>query len=498
VSKQRYLILSARFLADRYHGCVDNGERAEWPPSPWRLFQALIAGNARGVDLPEQLRAGLRWLEALAPPVIVAPSARAGQPILTYVPNNTGDKYWPPVKAPKALRPTLLNGDRLVEFVWSFDDSPGTMALANIIAEAAGHLQCLGWGVDMAIGRGEVVDSWSPPPPGPRVAYRPVDGGEMINGTILRTPCDRSLKTLETSYREFLARYEDPKVTRFESPAIFGRKRYAAGDSGRPWAAFRLRRTDEYNRPFSAPLHWIPALVGMIRHACAEACGGGSAPGVAADILGHREAGGGDSRVSIMVLPTTRDGPTDGRIRRIAIAEPPGNPGRWVETLRRRLDGQALRSNEREDRFPPLLLERIRSQDKVLSRYVGTSATWVSVTPILLPGFDDPGKNHSRSMPVFNGSCSNRQVVRLSRAEGLVQKCLDHAGISACMHELVLSKVPFVTGARYVRYYTCHRKLKHYPRYFAKIIFSNPLSGPLSLGAGRHAGFGAMVAADNK
>lgn len=496
MNKQPHLILSVRFLTDRYHGCVDNGQRPEWPPSPWRLFQALIAGNARGADLPERLQAALRWLENLDPPIIVAPSVQAGKPVLTYVPNNTGDKRWPPTKAPKALRPTLLNGDRLVEFIWSFDSRPpDAMVHAGVIAEAAGHVQCLGWGVDMAVGRGEVTESWSAQLLGPRTVYRPTEGGEVVNGTILRVPRKSSLQTLESAYRGFIDRYKDKKVTRFESPAVFARRRYAAGDSGRPWVAFELRRADNGDR-FAVPLRQIARLTGRVRHACAQAAGGKHAPGVAADILGHPEAGGGSARVSIMVLPTVRDGPTDGRIRRIVLAEPYRSDGRWIKVLRKRLGLFVLDREGAERHLPPLCLGPIRGRDGVLRRYVATAREWVSVTPILLPGFDDPGKKPRNGTDERDAQSVNRQVVRLSRAERLMHKSLRHAGISAGIQELVLSKVPFVTGARHVRDYHCHRKLQHYPRYFARIVFTTCLSGPLALGAGRHAGFGALAAVE--
>ena len=85
----RVLLLSIRFLDDRYHGLTDNGNKAEWPPSPFRVFQALVAGNARGEKIPQSLTEALKWLESLTPPDIVAPEAKAGRSLLTYVPNNT-------------------------------------------------------------------------------------------------------------------------------------------------------------------------------------------------------------------------------------------------------------------------------------------------------------------------------------------------------------------------------------------------------------------------
>lgn len=56
----RFLLFSIRFLNDRYHGLTDNGEKAEWPSSPFRVFQALVAGNVRGTTLSESISSALR------------------------------------------------------------------------------------------------------------------------------------------------------------------------------------------------------------------------------------------------------------------------------------------------------------------------------------------------------------------------------------------------------------------------------------------------------
>lgn len=80
-----YLLISVRFHDGRYHG------GGEWPPSPARLFQALVAGAAHGGSLSEPAVSAFRWLEGLAPPVIAAPPAYAGRSIKNFVPNNDLD-----------------------------------------------------------------------------------------------------------------------------------------------------------------------------------------------------------------------------------------------------------------------------------------------------------------------------------------------------------------------------------------------------------------------
>lgn len=126
----RVLLLSIRFLDDCYHGLTDNGERSEWPPSPFRVFQALLAGNAQrtmscGVmqnatgclhvregrhagttTVPDPLYGALAWLESLGAPCIVAPQAHAGCVLLTYVLNNVSDSN-PNSRTPKMIRPTV-------------------------------------------------------------------------------------------------------------------------------------------------------------------------------------------------------------------------------------------------------------------------------------------------------------------------------------------------------------------------------------------------------
>ena len=60
-----YLCLTVRFLQPYYHGRTDGGE-PEWPPSPLRVFQALVAAAAarwREAQFREYAVPSLRWLE---------------------------------------------------------------------------------------------------------------------------------------------------------------------------------------------------------------------------------------------------------------------------------------------------------------------------------------------------------------------------------------------------------------------------------------------------
>src|ERR1043165_7967861 len=87
-----HLLLTVCWLDDRYHGLLASGGPPEWPPSPYRLFQALVAGIARRGELDSALGESLAWLQRLDPPLIIAPRTRPGRVITRFVPNNDSDK----------------------------------------------------------------------------------------------------------------------------------------------------------------------------------------------------------------------------------------------------------------------------------------------------------------------------------------------------------------------------------------------------------------------
>ncbi|MGB7159207.1 MAG: type I-U CRISPR-associated protein Csb2 [Tepidisphaeraceae bacterium] len=475
------LLLSIRFLDDRYHGLTDNGQRREWPPSPFRVFQALVAGNARGVKLPPSIRAALDWLERLPAPIIIAPAKHDAPDLLTYVLNNVSDTS-PDSRAQKVVRPTVLEGDRLLEYGWTFDTSvPGAIDHATEIARAARHIRCLGWGIDLAVGHGEITPKLSGVP-NSRRRHCPApafSGGGSDLRVPAAEPAPGSLVSLERAHDDFLNRYAAPGVTRLESAGkVYEPCRYVT-ELDRPWVAFRLVDPDGKARSFRHQL--IKVLTGTIRELAqrpaVEASLGKEV--VARDVMGHPKDASTD-RVSILPLPTVRDGPTDGRIRRLLIAQPPGSSGTLCRRLGEFFEGQTLKPKADEDRLPPTLLERIHRRDDVLPRYVGTSRAWASVTPVLLPGYDDR-KTHRGD-----------HVKRLERAGRLLRKAIAQAGLDAPVN-IELTRVPYFTGSRHAREYDVRGKLSHYPRYHVRVEFEREVTGPLAIGAGRHVGFGVMA-----
>ncbi len=151
----RALLIAVRFHDGRYHGTGD------WPPAPARLFQALVAGAARGASLAAADREALGWLEALHAPVIAAPKSRPVRGYTTYVPNNDLDAVGgdparvADIRAAKAIRPRLFDAATPLLYLWRFD---GPDDHARRFAGLAERLYQLGRGVDAAWATGEVLD----------------------------------------------------------------------------------------------------------------------------------------------------------------------------------------------------------------------------------------------------------------------------------------------------------------------------------------------------
>ena len=76
----RFLLITVRLHDGRYHGTGDE------PPSPARLFQALVAGTGLGGPLDQEETEALGWLQNCKPPVIASPRLTRGQAVKNQLP----------------------------------------------------------------------------------------------------------------------------------------------------------------------------------------------------------------------------------------------------------------------------------------------------------------------------------------------------------------------------------------------------------------------------
>jgi CRISPR-associated protein Csb2 len=267
-----HLLITVRWLDDRYHGLLDREGPPEWPPSPYRLFQALVAGLARRGELESELGQSLAWLQSLAPPMIVAPRSRPGQIVTRFVPNNDGDKK--PDRQTrltgKTSRPTLMLDPPEIQYLWEI--APDELPRAKLVGQAARYLTCLGWGIDMAYADGRSIG-------GDEIAklsgvrWYPRKGVTQDDG-LLRVPLVDgetevdSLSDLKRAHESALGRIEHGKpLNTVEKPKVFDRIFYESKERllARPYVVFELRLDD--GAFLAYPQARLIHIAGMVRQA---------------------------------------------------------------------------------------------------------------------------------------------------------------------------------------------------------------------------------------
>ncbi len=508
-------LISIRFLDGRYHGLTDNGERPEWPPSPFRLFQAIVAGNARGGEIPEPVIEALTWLEGLDAPEIIAPPATVGQERLTYVLNNVAGRS----KAAKIVRPSLLGTDRLVEYGWMFEPSAHNSSRhISALSTALKRIHCVGWGIDLAIGHASVLQSRPLPDPS-RVRFVP-EGEE--GGIRLRVPCRKSLESLKRVYADFLRRFESTDITRLESAgAVYETRAYLTGEKP-PHAVFKL--LDANDNTCRYPHAKLVHIAGMVRHVAIERMRADPPPWVENPdewvnrvVRGKRDEAEGNEhkQFSYIPLPSVGHEHADAMIRNVMIVAPLGFE-RELDYLSERLDGRELepegqfescKSDSKPEPRSRIFLQKFTPpRGKFIDAcYIARSNAWHTITPVILDGFNRKSKN-------------DKPEVVAAATQRLIARALARAGIeSPC--EFEWQALPFIRNGlsahkydRRGRHTGYHRPahLKTQTAVHVRIRFGRretpgdtdsrwiplvvPFPGPLAIGAGRHCGFGLFAA----
>jgi CRISPR-associated protein Csb2 len=468
------LTFSIRMLDGRYHGRSDDGLQPEWPPSPLRLFQALLAGAAPRWNhrtVREREWAAFLWLERQRAPEMVLPEAFPGAARLTYVPNNNDPGK--NERTGKMIQPTLLGDDGLIEFRYGLgaDDDDGHKHAETFIGIAR-HIRAFGWGIDLAIGHATVSERGEVP----AHRYLRLPSPVFSGGEVRRVPKPGTLESLERAHEAKLARFQDlGTLTLRNVPLDYQEVTYGTA-APRPIAVFRF--VDEDDDPVGYPTDAIKEIGGHLRNLAGRVAKDAKDEAlIAGMIMGHPQ----DSpRLSILPLPSIGHQHSDGRVRRVMLAEPQGSTAGICDYLRRALDQQVF-AFDGDCPFPASRLQALGRSDSVAARYAGSSRTWASVTPVLLPGHNERRNDDATKS--------------LARAQALVAKSLEQAGVTG-IKDFEISRVPYWKGSRHVREYHPRQKLQHCPRFHVMLTFKDPHTGPLSIGSGRHVGFGTLAAID--
>lgn len=492
-----HLLITVRWLDNCYHGLLNREGPPEWPPSPYRLFQAFVAGVARRGKLDSALGETLAWLQRLDPPLIIAPRSRPGQVITRFVPNNDADALNKIDRqsrlAGKTLMPTLILDPPVIHYLWAIGEcDPDT---EKRIREVAQSLTIFGWGIDMAYADARLIESdqikelfgvrWYPRPSVQR------DDGLLRVPFVNKETQENSLSDLRRVHQSAISRIQHGKpLKNVEKPKIFSELFYESTERllGRPFAIFELRQDD--GNLFAYPLNKLIHIAGMVRHLAKVEMTKSPPEGVDVNwvetyVVGHGRPGAVEhQQFSYLPLASIGHAHTDPSVRRVMIIAPLGDD-RFLEHMAIRLNGQRLiPTPETKLSYPPTLV-RVR-RDKIAAFYTQSANVWASVTPVILPGHNDHKPDKTRKL-----------IEKALAQSGIEQPCefewspfsLFTKSLSAHKYDYEKRQIGYIRPSHLLTQTAVHVTL----RFSAGI----EVPGPVTIGAGRHCGFGIFARIDS-
>jgi CRISPR-associated protein Csb2 len=503
------------FGTARYHG-VSQG-KPEWPPSPARVYQALVAGAARGNKLPERLVTAFEWLESLQPPIIAAPQRTLGQSVSMFVPNNDADSLANPIdvsgiRIAKVVQPSLFSTGQPLLYAWQLTtDASHTVALA----EAASDMYQLGRGVDMAWAVAEVIDD------NELVArltgyrgrvHRPEIGTR--SDRMLACPLSGSLSSLVQRHQATKLRVDGSgrKARVLFTNAPKPRFNEVSYGSRTTRLLFDLRDTARAGSPLASwPLARAVELVQVLRGAADENAipRSGAAQrlwsalpdkhGDIASVLIGRNAAEVDKerRVRIVPIPSIGHEHVNRNIRRVMVEVPPNCPVH-VDDIAWAFSGLQIEPIEIDEQTGEVLssVHLVRSDDNSMLKHYGvetsdSSRVWRSVIPIALPAVSARRRIKPTRLREDSKDGQDR-VVEHQRAVEAVMHALRHCGVGAAVHQIRVQREPFEAKGSRAELFAPGTRFAKDRLWHVEIMFATPVQGPLVLGDGRYAGLGLM------
>ena len=459
------LRVTVDWLDRAYHG-------VEWPPSPLRLYQAMIAGYAVHRRGDPAFEAAMRHLETLPAPAIHAPEAEKQAPVTSAVPNNDGDRVLALFaegkradafeKARKALTIRVRHPrsfDGAVTYEW--EATAETERHLGALREIAESVSAVGQGIDVAVARCELMDR---PAFAKGVEYPPSSAGRRR----LNVPYSGAFDALEKRYRQFRDHIGPDGIAGVPEPD-HQQESYASELDLPPirCEAFALRDMDE--RPLSFEGTRAMEVAAMTRHAIGDAAKrAGLAREAVSELMGH----GGGRRIRVHPLPNVGHEHADGRIRRVMLTAPESvEEDDWLDVLHRLIGAELIP----EGRMEPIgTLAPVSGRDPILAMYYGEAETWTTATPVVLWGRD-----HLRGRP---------------RPERSARRLLRRAGIAETLVEgVTMEPAGRLRGSAMPARYARPRHLAGYPCQHMSIRWRKPVAGPILLGAGIGYGLGLFL-----
>lgn len=441
----------------------------EWPPSPARVFSALVAGG--GTRARWNLSSGeeLSWLERLPPPKICG-SAPADVEVSSLVPryavidrtSDAGAVQNYPARSAIAVAPgvRLSPKSSLICYVWP-DAQPTPEVLDTLGARAArvGYLGCADSPVRMSVGRTSDradSDSWEPEP-----------GGEVS----LPIPYPGFTENLDASFDRWSAMEDAGERSWIRTVRCEYRP------PGRPPG-----RGADYPIPIALWLRVEPALSGKRLVAFTSALRaavtdhmqrllpGAEVPSV---IHGHRGPADSEVQACFLGLPNVGNEYSDGRLLGAAVLLPHSSSPEIVQLVRSALYGLRRQRLVKPGWFD-LAVNLYAGEKKPFSahpnRWSRAATRWVSASPVVFERW-------------------TKGVPGLSE----VSRWCDHAGLPTPV-AAGFQRMPLIRGGLDLHPDDVARPgRERRPYSHMWVEFEKPVRGPVLIGRGRYLGLGLMV-----
>ncbi len=487
----RSLLIAVRFHEGRYHGAEDGFDGAKgWPPSPARLFQALVASAAKGSRIEADDQDALLWLERLQPPRLSAPAAHHGQDVKLFVPNNDLDSVGgdpalvSKIRAGKTWRPCLFEAKEPVLYAWEFDSGEG---MAWRVCSIAERLCQLGRGIDMAWADGQVVDQEKAEAafgahsgviriPG-GVGQVPIPHRGTFDSLVRRHAGNRSRLRTEGTGRKQVQLFSQPPTASFIRTGYDTPNRRLHFELRNPKGGFAAQPLDSA----------YPLVVGL-RDAAANRLIDSmpSRSALVEKLIVGRNAGPAElaRRIRILPIPSVGTGHTDPSIRRVLVEIPTGCPLR-LDDLNWAFSGVSSPGSRQG-----VLVSTTDS--RMADRFFRPALAFETVTPVAL-------SSAQRRRIGATGQKSAQERQQEERvAIGAVLQSLRHIGVKDRPIDVQLRKEPFQRRGALAECFAQGSRFSKHALWHVALRFGSPVLGPLVVGDGRFCGLGLMLPQDSR
>lgn len=514
------LVLHCDFIAHSYQGvrpAQGGKEELEWPPSPARVHQALMAAALTGLSadegrtLAEGALEALRWLEW--PPDIVASAiaedADSATRFRVAIPQNNpagSDR----ARTSVVLKPTLprravgqSSAPLRVDYVWHLEDLPAQEAAVRhfgVLTDLAAQVRYLGRAEDQIEARFELKeDGLASASQQTCETWRPTNQAADVDLWVARRGSTNDLISRHASIVP--ARTRKPPASRFLREQGYSREG-TAGLLPVHVAIFQLFADsgDPDELPFSCDAENAGIWRAAIRQRAVDSARDRERwddPDLAVELVtGHppgQPSRSEQPHLAFVPLPSIgAHGKADGRVRRFALLGYARTRAENAATevyrvLSGSLDGDLVEAGGSHYRLR--LRDERPQNDKVWFQFVRSARVWHSVTPVALArGFKVPtlAPDGSRRL-----TSNERHLRRLAEWTALLRASLRHICLPeelAATCAITLTASPLVPHTLRAERYRPPGESAVFTH--ARIEFTEPVRGPLLVGDRRYFGYG--------